>query len=182
MLNLNREQAIALAALGALLLACVLAVAVSIGARSGALQELAERQELLARLQAQAGRRAETRGRVVAGTAPAAAFIDAPTAGLASAQLQTYIENVATEQHATLLSSGMESAARDDSPDAIRLQATLELDLKSLQAMLYRLESGTPYVFVETFVVQPSATQGGGEDPSLRLTVGIRALWRRGQT
>jgi general secretion pathway protein M len=180
MLNLNREQAIALGALGALLLGCALAVGVSIDARSGALRELASQQESLA-LQLQAERRAETRGRLVAGTAPASAFIDAPTAGLASAQLQTYIETVAAEQHAMLLSSGMDSAARDDAPDAIRLKLTLELNVKSLQAMLYRLESGTPYVFVETFAVQPSATDGG-EDPSLRLTIGVHALWRRGQT
>jgi general secretion pathway protein M len=182
MLNLDREQAIALGALGTLLLGCALAVGASIATRSVALQELADRQDLIARLQVQAVRPSETHGRLVAGTAPPDAFIDAPTAGLAAAQLQTHIENVAAEQHATLLSSGMEATAREDAPDAIRLQATLELKLKSLQAMLYRLESGMPYVFVETFAVQPSTTEGGDEDPSLRLTIGVRAIWRRGQT
>lgn len=178
MLNLDREQAIALGALGALLLGCALAVGVSAVERSVALQGLAEHKELLARLQVQAERRLENHGPLVAGTAPAAAFIDAPTAGLAGAQLQTYIEKLAAEQDATLLSSGIESMDREDAPDAIRLQATLELNLKSLQAMLYRLESGTPYVFVETFAVQPS--EGGGDDPSLHFTIGIRAMWRRG--
>jgi general secretion pathway protein M len=77
----------------------------------------------------------------------------------------------------------VEPAARDDAADAIRVQATLELNLKSLQAMLYRLESGVPYVFVETFALQPSsATQVGANDPNLRVTIGVRALWRRGQT
>lgn len=184
MLNFDREQTIALGALGALLLGCALAVGLSLGARSAALQEFTERQDMLARLQSQAARRPDIHNRLVGGKAPAAAFIDAPTAGLASAQLQTYIEQVAAEHQATLMSSGMELTARDDAPDAIRLQATLELNLKSLQAVLYRLETGTPYVFVETFAVQPSTGNegGGGEDPSLRLTIGVRALWRRGQT
>jgi hypothetical protein len=33
---------------------------------------------------------------------------------------------------------------RDDVPDTIRLQVTLNADLKALRAVLYRLESGTP--------------------------------------
>ena len=180
--KLDREQTIALAVLAALLVGCALAIGVSIGARSGALQELADRQQLFARLQAQVGRRSEAPTRFVAGRAPAAAFLDAPTLGLASAQLQTYIEQVAAEQRATLMSSGAESAGRDDTADAIRVQATLELNLKSLQAILYRLESGTPYVFVETFSVQRSTAAEQAKDPPLHVTLGVRALWRRGQT
>lgn len=49
--------------------------------------------------------------------------------------------------------------------------------------MLYRLESGTPYIFVETLAVQ-SSTEGQrqAEDPTLHVTLGIRALWQQGQT
>lgn len=183
MLKFDREQAIALGALGAVLLGCALAIVVSIGARSSALQELGERQQILSRLQIQAGRQSDARGRLVPGRAPPAAFLDAPTPGLASAQLQTYIARVAAQQQAALMSSAVEPAAGDDAADAIRVQAMLETNLKSLQAMLYRLESGTPYVFVETLAVQPStAAEFGAEDPTLRLTIGVRALWRRGQT
>ena len=183
MLKFDHEQAIALGALGVVLLGCALAVGLSIGARSGALRELAERHEMLSRLQIQARQGSAAHGRLIAGAAPAAAFLDAPTPGLASAELQTYLARVAAEQQAALMASGPEPTARDDALDAIRIQATLELNLKSLQAMLYRLESGTPYVFVETLAVQPStATQRGAEDPTLRLTIGVRALWRRGQT
>ena len=181
MFKFDRERTIALGALVALVLGCALAVAISIGSRSAALQEFAERQEMLSRLQVEVKRHPDSHARLIAGKAPAAAFIDAPTAGLASAQLQAYIEHVAAGQRATLISSGADSAARDDAPDAIRLQATLELNLKSLQALLYQLESGTPYVFVDTLTVQPSTATARGEDPTLRLTIGVRALWRRGQ-
>jgi general secretion pathway protein M len=180
MLKLGREQVIALAALVALLLGCTLAVGLSIATRSGALQELADRQEMLSRLQIKVRQRADSHGRLIAGKAPTAALLDAPTAGLASAQLQTYIARVVSEQRAVLASSGVESAARDDAADTIRVQATLELNLKSLQAMLYQLESGLPYVFVETLALQPSNAGQFADDPHLRVTIGVRALWRRG--
>ncbi len=183
MLKLNREQTVALGALSMVLLTCTLAVGLSLGARSDAAQELAAQQEMLSRLQAQARRPANIGSQLVAGKAPAVAFLHAPTPGLAVAQLQAYIAGVAKEQQAALLSSGAETATRNDAPGSIRIQATLEIDLKSLQAMLYRLESGTPYLFVETLAVQ-SSTEGQRqtEDPTLHVTLGIRALWREAKT
>jgi len=66
-------------------------------------------------------------------------------------------------------------------PNTIRLQATIEVSLVALQAMLYRLESGTPYVFVEALTIQPAAAAAGRppEDPLLRATLSVRAFWRR---
>jgi len=64
-------------------------------------------------------------------------------------------------QNASLVSSGGEAAKRDDAPDTVRIQATLDMNLQSLRAVLYQLESGTPYVFVDALAVQPiNATAG----------------------
>ena len=113
--------------------------------------------------------------------APPQAFLDAPTQGLAGAQLQAYLAQLAESQRAGLMSSGGEPAKREDPPDTIRLQATLEMSLEALRALLYQLESGTPYVFVEVLAVQPVTTAGrAAENPLLRATLSIRALWRRG--
>ena len=178
MLKLNREQTISVAVLALLLLACVLAAGLSVQMRFDAGRELAERRELLSRL--------ETRMRADAGrsngVAPSTAFLDAPTQGIASAKLQAYLAQLAEVQHAGLLSSGGEAAKRDEPPDTIRLQATLEMNLKALQAMLYQLESGTPYVFVDALTVQAAGATAGRafEDPLLRATVSLRAFWRRG--
>ena len=56
------------------------------------------------------------------------------------------------------------------------------MSLQALQAFLYQLESGTPYVFVEQLAVQlaGTASQRVVEDPLLRVTLGLRANWRRG--
>ena len=178
MLRLDREQAVSVAALALLLLACVFAAGLSVQMRSDAGRELAERRELLSRLQTKM--RADADRSNVA--APPAAFLDAPTQGIANAKLQAYLAQLADLQHAGLMSSGGEAAKRDEAPDTIRLQATLEMNLNALRAMLYQLESGTPYVFVDALTVQPASATAGHviEDPLLRATLSLRAFWRRG--
>jgi general secretion pathway protein M len=146
--------------------------------RSDAVREASERRETLSRL--------ETRLRTIANrptaVAPPNAFLDASTQGLASAQLQSYLAQLAGDPRASLVSSGGEAAKRDDLPDTIRLQATLDMNLKALRAVLYRLESGTPYVFVDALTVQPvGATAGRAvEDPLLRTNLSLHSFWRRG--
>jgi general secretion pathway protein M len=176
--KLNREQAISVAALALLILTCLFTVVLLLQGRADAGRELAERRELLSRLES----RVRTGAAQVIAAAPPAAFLDAPTQGLASAQLQTYLAQLADSQHAGLLSSGGEAAKRDDAPDTIRLQATLDMNLQALRAMLYQLESGTPYVFVDALTMQPvSAAVGRAvEDPLLRATLSLRAEPRGG--
>jgi general secretion pathway protein M len=173
--RLDREQAISVAVFALLLLALLSVMGMSLQSRSDAVRESSERREMLSRL--------EARLRAIASrptAAPPAAFLDASTSGLASAQLQSYLGQLAGDGN--LVSSGGEAAKRDDAPDTVRVQATLDMNLQSLRAVLYQLESGTPYVFVDALAVQPiNATAGRAvEDPLLRITLSLRALWRRG--
>lgn len=177
MLRLDREQAISVTVLVLLLLACVFTAGLTVEMRSDAGSELAEHRELLSRL--------ETRMRADAGrsngTAPPTAFLDAPTTGIASAKLQAYLAQLAELQHAGLVSTDVEAAKRDEAPDTVRIQATLDMNTKALRAILYQLESGTPYVFVDALTLQPASTTAGGvEDPLLRATMSLRAFWVRG--
>jgi hypothetical protein len=179
-IKLDREQTISVGALAAVLLFCAVALEWSFHVRASAVQEFGERNELFSRLQARVKARGDAHG--LSGTAPAAAFLDAATQGLAGAQLQAHLMQLATDHRAVLISSGVEPAKREDPPDSIRLQATLDVNLQALQTLLYQLESGTPYVFVESLAVQlpGGMTQRAAEDPLLHITVSLRAIWRRG--
>ena len=175
--TLEREQVISVAVFVLLLLVSVSMMGMSLQARADAVRESSERREMLSRLEARLQAKASRPT-----TAPPAAFLDASTPALASAQLQSYLGQLAGNQNASLVSSGGEAAKRDDAPDTVRVQATLDMNLESLRAVLYQLESGTPYVFVDAMAVQPvNATAGHAvEDPLLRTTLSLRALWRRG--
>jgi general secretion pathway protein M len=174
----DRQQAISVAALVLLLLPCVGVLGPLLQARADAAREVFERRETLSRLEGSL-RKISNRPTAVA---PPVAFLDASTQGLASAQLQSYLAQLANDHRASLVSSGSEVAKRDDAPDTIRLQATVDMNLKALRALLYQLESGTPYVFVDALTVQPAGAVAGRavEDPLLRTTLSLRAFWRRG--
>jgi hypothetical protein len=180
MRTLNRTQAMAVAVLGLLLVACAASVVVSLDMRFAAADELSDRQDALARMEARARARTEAHGASQAATAPAQAFLDAPTAGLAGADLQAYVARLA-DRHAVLVSFVTQAQAGEEAADAIRIEASLEIALGPLQDLLYQLETGTPYVFVESMTVRPitAAVTGSAENTPLRVTLGLRALWRR---
>ena len=92
-MKLDREQTISLAALALLLVVCAALVQYGMQARADAARELAERQETVTQLEARA--RAAGPGRSIA-VAPAAAFLDASTQGLAGAQLQAHVAQAAS--------------------------------------------------------------------------------------
>jgi general secretion pathway protein M len=178
--RLEREPAISVAALVLLLFLCMYGVGLMLQLRADAAREVSERREMLSRLEG----KLQTISSRPTSAAPSAAFLDAMTQGLASAQLQSYLAQLVGAQNATLVSAGAEAAKRDDEPDTIRLQVTLDMNMKALRAVLYQLESGTPYVFVDALTIQPAGTVAGRivEDPLLRTTLSLRALWQRGSS
>jgi len=171
----------AIGSLALLLVVCVFAVSLSLHIRADAAQELSERRAVISRLEARPSGTA-ARGRPVAGAAPPAAYLDASTQALAGAQLQAYFSRLAIAHDAVLVSSGMGPDSREDAPDSIRIQTTVEITLGALQALLYQLESGTPYVFVESLTVNTTSSaagQRGAPATPLRATLKLRALWQR---
>jgi general secretion pathway protein M len=177
--KLSREQAVAAGVLGAFVFVCAGLVGWSLAVRAGAAQELSERQDVLARLEAGIRSKGDAHGLIGRTKAPAAAFVDAPTLGLASATLEAHVTQLAGH-HATLVSFAVQSGSPADAGEAIHIEASMDVGQRALQSLLYELESGTPYVFVESMTVRPAAAaaQAGAADPQLRVTLGLRALWR----
>lgn len=179
MVKLDREQTIAIAALFLVLLCCAAAPALSLKARSDALQALADERDMLRRFRLahrHAGGKVDAQEQVHA--APAAAFLKAQTSGLASAQLEAYLSQVALAQQASVLSSGVQQAHTSDTSDMVRIQATLNINYEALQGLLFKLETGTPYVFVDSMTLQ-TAEATTRYTPMIRVTLNLRAIWRR---
>jgi len=181
MLGLKRDQIVALGILAAVALVCVGGLGVSLATRYEALSDNTEKQALLADLEAHVRRDTRTQGRRTIGEAPASAFLNAPTQGAAGAQLEAYLTQV-SDRRAVLISSAVHPGDKDDAPDMIRVEATLDISAAALQEMLYRLEMGEPYVFIDSLQVRVAGRVAGrdAEDPLLRVTLNLHAIWRRG--
>jgi len=179
--NRKPNPMIALGALLALVATCALAIAGTVSMRAGAVHDLAEQHTLLSNLEHRASARGG--GEVAsAAKAPASAFVEAPTQGLAGAQLQGYLSQLVAAQHGTLISAGAQPPGKDDDgAQAIRVLATLDVSSVSLQALLHRLETGVPYLFIDALTVQAPGLLQRSDDPALRVTLTVRALWRRPQ-
>jgi general secretion pathway protein M len=181
MLGLKRDQIVALGILAAMAIVCIGSLGASLATRYEALGDNADKQTLLADLEAHVRRDARTQGRRTMGEAPASAFLNAPTQGAAGAQLEAYLTQV-SDRRAVLISSAVHAADKEDAPDMIRVEATLDVSAAALQEMLYRLEMGEPYVFVDSLQVRVAGRVAGrdAEDPLLRVTLNLHAIWRRG--
>lgn len=178
-LDLNRAQWGALGVVCALLVVCGVAIATALQSWTEATQALGERRDQLAALRSRVGAVARQR-KTQATAAPPQAFLDATTSGLATAQFQAYLSQLIVDQRAMLVSSGIQPAERDDKSDAIRLQVALTATGPALQELLYQLESGTPYVFVDSLSMQPGgSSERNAADPVLKVTLTVHAFWRR---
>jgi general secretion pathway protein M len=179
---LDRQQLVAVAALALLLFACAASVTLTLAIRADAAYELSERQSALERLQARVRPQGEAGPQGKAATAPAQAFLAAATPGLAAAELEAYVARLA-DRNAALVSFGTQAAAREEAAGVVRIEASLDISLSALQGLLYQLESGTPYVFVDSMTVRsPVVAAEGRGNEALRVTLGLHALWRRRPT
>jgi general secretion pathway protein M len=181
MLGLKRDQIVALAVLAAVALVCIGSLGASLTMRYEASSDNTDKQALLADIEAHMRRDIRLHGRQTMGEAPPAAFLNAPTQGAAGAQLEAYLTQV-SDRRAVLISSAVHAADKEDAPDMIHVEATLDVSAAALQEMLYRLEMGEPYVFVDSLQVRVAGRVAGrdAEDPLLRVTLNLHAIWRHG--
>lgn len=183
MVKLDRERAYAVGMLLLILLLSIVVPIWSLQQRSDALQDLADGRELLDKLEAAHQRAAGRTGAQAhrPSKAPQEAFVSASTSGLASAQLETYLSQLIGKARATLVSSSVKPADRADRPDTLSIQVSVEIPYEALQGLLYQLETGTPYVFVDSMSVLPDRARETSALP-MKVTLNLRALWRRPST
>jgi general secretion pathway protein M len=100
---------------------------------------------------------------------------------LAANELQQRVVGLIEDSGGTLVTVGIDPqvVADDDSGRRVVVQAVAELSNDSLQEVLYALEAGAPFVFVENLlvsrVVSRASTEGAESATSPRLSVDLRA-------
>jgi len=100
---------------------------------------------------------------------------------LAANELQQRVVGLIENSAGTLVTVGIDPpvTAEDDSGRRVVVQAVAELSNDSLQEVLYELEAGAPFVFVENLlvsrVISRASTDGDEPPTSPRLSVDLRA-------
>jgi len=131
--------------------------------------------DMLARLE---GRTAasSTDGGTAAGPAPTGSpFLEGQTVTVAGAALLQRVASAVNQVGGSVLSSQVELEGTQSKDGFVSLIASCEMDQASLQKLLYDLEAGMPFLFVDQLVAQGpvSASEGG----RTRVLLAVSGLW-----
>ncbi len=97
---------------------------------------------------------------------------------LAGAALQQRIERAVAKAGGALLSSQVELDGPKAGDGVLRLTANLEIGQSALQPLLYDLEAGMPYLFVDSLDAQAPQAFGEAESAGMRITIAVSGEWR----
>jgi general secretion pathway protein M len=103
-------------------------------------------------------------------------LLEGQTVTVASAALLRRATAAITGVGGNLLSSEVDPTSPESKDGQVRITVTCELEESALQPLLYDIEAGAAFLFVEQLVVQTSsaANEGG----RLRVVLGVSGAWR----
>jgi len=119
-------------------------------------------------------------GRSTFGAAPAGfPFLQGQTVTVAGAALLERIGGAVNRIHGTVLSSQVELKNADSKDGWINLIVSCDINPASLQPLLYDLESGMPFLFIDQLVVQ--APVAGVEQSRMHILLSVSGQWAGGK-
>jgi general secretion pathway protein M len=109
---------------------------------------------------------------------PGSAFLEGPTVTVAGATLLQRIAVAVTKVGGSILSSQVELQGPQSKAGFIGVIASCELDQPALQQLLYDLEAGMPFLFLEQLAVQAPVALSGAREGRLRVQLTVYGQWQ----
>ena len=109
---------------------------------------------------------------------PGSAFLEGPTVTVAGAALLQRVAAAVTKAGGTIQSSQVELQGPQSKPGFIGVIASCELDQPDLQQLLYDLEAGMPFLFVEQLAVQAPIHASGAREGRLHVQLAVYGQWQ----
>ncbi|MGV7214009.1 type II secretion system protein GspM [Bradyrhizobium sp. UFLA05-112] len=161
---------------GGLLLITVLSVADVFAHR----QALVQTSDLLDQLR---GRKTGAGGKAASSADhPGTPFLEGPTVTVAGANLLQRVASAVANVGGTVQSSQVDVSGAQAKDGLVGLVVSCELEQTSLQKLLYDLEAGMPFLFVDQLDVQVPQTTTLNEAGAgrVRVILGVSGQWRAG--
>jgi general secretion pathway protein M len=137
---------------------------------------LEQTSDLLDQLQ---GRKARGAGMSpLAAEHPGTPFLEGPTVTVAGATLLQRVAAAVGNVGGTIQSSQVDVLGTQAKDGLVGLLVSCEMDQPALQKLLYDLEAGMPFLFVDQLVVQTPLTASGSGSGRLRILIAVSGQWR----
>jgi general secretion pathway protein M len=172
---LARSPLIAVTAYVAVIVACLFAIWVAVANVYEHRVAVAAASDLLEQLEARS--RSAARSADVKPLEIGSAMLEAQTVTLAGAALQERVATAIDHIGGNVLSSQVELRGTPK-PGFVSLITTCELDQGALQPLLYELEAGMPFLFIDQLTAQaPQGAAVRGETGRLRVLLTVSSYW-----
>ncbi|MEN3383757.1 MAG: ral secretion pathway protein [Hyphomicrobiales bacterium] len=113
------------------------------------------------------------------GDAPAGSpFLEGQSVTVAGATLLQRVADAVTKVGGNVLSSQVDVQGVQAKDGFVNVLASCEIDPTALQKLLYDLEAGMPYLFVEQMVAQSPQATSAQEGGRMRLLLGVAGRWQ----
>jgi general secretion pathway protein M len=138
---------------------------------------LAQTSDLLDQLQ---GRKARAGASQVSAEHPGTPFLEGPTVTVAGAALLQRVATAVSNVGGTVQSSQVDVLGTQAKDGFVGLVVSCEMEQPALQKLLYDLESGMPFLFVDQLDVQvPQTTATNETGPGrIRVVLGVSGQWQ----
>ncbi|WP_249144551.1 type II secretion system protein GspM [Bradyrhizobium lablabi] len=108
------------------------------------------------------------------------AYLEGATVTVAGATLLQRVSGAVTRFGGNVLSTQLDVPKTPTKAGFISMIASCEIEQAQLQQVLYDLEAGMPFLFIDQLVVQPTADEEAAksEPRKLRVLLGVSGQWR----
>jgi general secretion pathway protein M len=106
------------------------------------------------------------------------AYLEGATVTVAGATLLQRVAGAVAKFGGNVLSTQLDLQGSQTRAGFLSMIASCEIDQPKLQDLLYDLEAGMPFLFVDQLVVQTPLTEAGSANGRLRVLIEVSGQWR----
>ncbi len=105
-------------------------------------------------------------------------FLEGPSVTVAGATLLQRVASAVTRVGGNIVSSQVDLQNNQAKAGFVSVIANCEVDQPALQQLLYDIEAGFPFLFVDQLVVQAPTTSTSTPGGKVRLLLGVSGQWQ----
>jgi general secretion pathway protein M len=175
--SIARYPVLALLAYGVAAAAMIVVTVSSVRSLAQSYDDAATARDLLALLEGRSPARVRKPSPVI-GEPRGTAFLEGQTITVAGAALLQRVAAAVKQVGGNIQSSQVDVTSIAERPNFVSLVVSCEIDDTALQPLLYDIEAGMPYLFIDQLVVQSPQMAGREGGSRLRVRLGVSGQWQ----
>lgn len=141
-------------------------------------QAVAATGDILSQLEGRNSAQSRTKNANGVSFATGSPVLEGPTVTVAGATLLQRVAGAVTRFGGNILSSQVDLQGAQSKDGFVKVSVDCELDQPSLQQLLYDLEAGMPFLFVDQLVAQAPETTTGALRGKMRVSILVSGQWQ----